>query len=146
FLPDGHLVEQTAYPSAAFASLVAEQACVVREQLFGGEMVVEIRGLGEISDPAPHGEVTDGAAEQFGPPGTRKDELHEQLQRRRLSGPIRAEEAEHFARFNLEGESIERAVGTLAPEADRVVFRQLLGGEYVHRHEPQRPHALWFIT
>src|SRR5204863_3841649 len=57
----------------------------------------------------------------------RKHELQQELERRRLAGAVRAEEAEHFAGANLDGETIERAMRAKTPEADCVVFGEVAG-------------------
>ena len=74
-------------------------------------------------------EIAERPAEDLGAAGGRKHQLHQQLQRRRLAGAVRAEEAEDLARLDLERQAVERAVRALAPEADRVVLRQLVGGK-----------------
>ena len=59
-------------------------------------------------------------------------QLHQQLQRGRLAGAVGPEKAEDLARLDVERQPIERAIRTLAPEADGVVLRQLVSGKGSH--------------
>ena len=71
-------------------------------------------------------EIAERPAEQLGAARRRKHELHQQLQRGGLAGAVRAEEAEDLARLDVERQAVERPIGTLAPEADRVVLGELV--------------------
>src|SRR5205085_2328559 len=64
-----------------------------------------------------------------GAAGGWKYQLHEQLERRRLSGAVRAEKAEDFALSDVERQPIERSIRALAPEPDCVVFGELERGD-----------------
>ena len=83
-----------------------------------------------------------GRLENLGPAGGRKHQTHQQLEGGGLAGAVRPEESEHFAGVDLQGQAIERPVGTLAPEAERVVFGEVERGKRAHAHEPRRaPHS-----
>ena len=86
-------------------------------------MIVEIRVLGKIADAPFDAQIADRAAEDLGAAVGWKHELYQQLERGRLAGAVRAEEAEHLAGPDLEREAVERPIGALAPESDRVVLR-----------------------
>ena len=96
------------------------------EQLLGGQVVVEVRVLGQVADAAPDGDVADRPAEDLGVAAGRKHQLHQQLQRGRLAGAVGAEEAEDLAGLDLERQAIERAVRARAPEADLVVLGEVV--------------------
>ena len=129
---DADLVEQPARARAALGGAIAEQPGEVLEQLLGRQVVVEVRILGQVADAALDGEIAERPAEQLRAARRREDELHQQLQRGGLAGAVGAEEAEDLARLDLERQAVERPVGPLAPEADRVVLGQLVGGQRVH--------------
>ena len=57
--------------------------------------------------------IADRPPENLGPARGRKDQLHQQLQRRRLAGAVRAEEAEDLARLDRRA-TAGRARGTAA--------------------------------
>ena len=88
------------------------------QQLFGGQVVVEIGILGQVADAPFDGEIAERAAQNLGVAGGRENQLHQQLQRGRFARAVGAEKAEDLARLDLEGQAIERAIGALAPEAD----------------------------
>src|SRR6185312_1185611 len=125
FGADADLVEQRRHPPPAFDGVQAEQAAEVRHELFGGEVVVEVRILRKIAETPLGGDVARGPAENAGGAGGRKNQLQQQLERRRFAGAVGAEETEDLAFFDLQGQMVERAFRPLAPEADRVVFREV---------------------
>src|SRR5581483_1207626 len=106
-----------------------EQAAEVAQELLGGEVVVEVRVLGEVADAPLHAEVAGGAAEDLRTAAGREHQLHQQLQRRGLAGAVGPEKAEDFAGGNRDRQAIEGAVRPLAPEPDRVILGQLLGAK-----------------
>ena len=112
--------------AAAIGGGVAEQLAKYVEQLLGGQVVVEVGVFGKVADALARRDVADGLAENLGAARRRENELHQQLQRRRLARAVRSEKAEHLARLDRERQPIERAVRPLPPEADRVVLRQLV--------------------
>src|SRR6185436_6295721 len=122
---DAEAIERLADALPAVGGGLAEQPPVVVEQLLGGEVVVEVRVLGKVADAAPDRDVAERAAEDLGLAAGRKHQLHEQLERRRLAGAVRAQEAEDVAGGDVDGQAIERAIGARAPEADQVVLAQL---------------------
>ncbi len=115
------------------AAGVAEECPEVLEQLFGRQVIVEVRVLRQVPDSALDLDVAHRPAEDLRAAGRRKDELHEQLQRRGLTRAVRTEEAEDLALADLEGQAVERPVGPRAPESDRVVLGKGLGPYCVHR-------------
>jgi hypothetical protein len=52
------------------------------------------------------------------------DLAHQELQRRHFSRTIRSQESEDLSFLNLEGEIVERPTSTIAPEAQRIIFRE----------------------
>ena len=122
-MPD--LVEQRRDPRAALGRGVAEERREVVEQFLGRQVVVEVRVLGKVADAPPTVEIADGPAEDLGAAGGREDQLHQQLERGGLARAVRAEKAEDLAGLDRERQAVERAVRALAPEADRVVLREL---------------------
>ena len=111
---------------APVGAAVAKQLAEVPEQFLGRQVVVERRVLRKVADALAHGEVADRTAENLGTSRGRINQLHQQLQRGRLAGAVRAEKAEHFAAVDLERQAIQRAVRAPPPEADRVVLGEFL--------------------
>ena len=61
------------------------------------------------------------------------DQLHQQLQRRRLAGAVRAEKAEHLALTERTNDTrVERQIRAWPPEPDLVVLGERLGANRVH--------------
>ena len=79
------------------------------------------------------GDVANRPAQDLGAARRRENQLHQQLERRRLAGAVGTEEAEDLARLDLERQAVEGAVGPRAPEADCVVFGELVDA-YGSRH------------
>ena len=82
---------------APFADRAAEDPREVDEQFLGRQVVVEVRVLGQEANPATDGDIADRLAQDLGVPRGGINQLHQQLQGGGLTGPVRAEEAEHFA-------------------------------------------------
>jgi hypothetical protein len=126
---DADLVEKPSGARPAFGVWVPEQLREIDEQFLGGEVIVEERIFRQVADVALRFHVADRPAENLAAARRGIDQLHQQLERRRLARAVRAEEADDFSRFDVEGEAIEGAVRPLAPEADGVVLGQLEGGQ-----------------
>ena len=122
-------IEQCAYARPAIGGGVSEELRKVMQQLFGGEVIVKIGVLGKVADPLPGLEISRRTAEDLGAAGGRKDELHQQLQRRGLAGAVGAQEAEDLPLLDVECEPVERAIRPAAPEADRIVLGELLDAD-----------------
>ena len=104
-------IEQARDPLPAVGGAVAEQLREVVEQLLGGQVVVVVGVLGEVADALARRDVADRLAQNLGAARCRKDQLHEQLQRRRLSGAVWPEKAEDLSGFDRERQA-DRAPGT----------------------------------
>ena len=91
--------------------------------LSGGQIVVEVGRFREVANAALYGEITERTAQNLGAPRRRVDQLHQQLQRRRLAGAVGAEEAEDFSLGDLEvdpAHGFVLAIGLAQPfDADR---------------------------
>ena len=124
---DADLVEQRVHAPAAVGCPNAEQAAVVREQLLGGEVVVEVGLFRQVSEAALGGQIARRTPEDAGFSRRGKHQLQQQLQRGGLAGAVRPEKAEHLAGAHLQREPIEHAPRPLAPETDGVVLGQLDG-------------------
>ena len=85
-----------------------------------------------VADGILYGAISAGSYQDFGPAAGRKHQLHQQLQRGRLSSAVGAQKAEHFTGLDAERQAIERPIRALSPEADRVVFCQLVCGKRGH--------------
>ena len=125
FAADADLIEQAARAPAAFRGVVAEERAEIHQQLLGGQVVVEVRVLRQIADPALDGQVAERPPQNFGAAAGREHELHEQLQRGRLARAVRTEKSEDLALADVERQAIERPIGTLPPEANAVVLGEL---------------------
>jgi len=117
---DAHAIERGGHAAAEVCQ--AEQPAVISEQLLGAQVVVEVRVLREVSDALPHGDVADGTSEDLGAPARRKDELHEQLERRGLAGAVGTEKPENVTADDVNRQAIQRAIRTRTPESDRIVL------------------------
>jgi hypothetical protein len=115
-------IEQRRDALSPVGAPVAKQFAEVAEEFLRRQVVVKGRVLGKVADPVPDGEIAHRTAENLGTSRGRINQLHQQLQRRRLSCPIGAEKAEHFAAVDLQREAIERAIRPAPPKADRVVL------------------------
>ena len=124
---DAHLVEQRADAAPAVGRADAEQAAEVGQQLFGREVIVEVRVLRQVTEAALRGEVARRTPEDARLAGRRKHQLQQQLQRRRLAGAVRTEKPEDLAGFHLQREAVEDAPRPLPPEANGVVLGELDG-------------------
>src|SRR5262249_6196348 len=89
---DPYLVEQTSGARAPLSAVVPEEAGEIRQQLFGGQVIVEVRVLRQVADAPLDVEVANRPAEDFRSPARRIDQLHQQLERCRLAGAVRTEE------------------------------------------------------
>ena len=110
------------------------------QQLFRRQVVVEIRVLGQKADAPAHVEAADRPAQDLRSAGGREDQLHQQLERRRLARAVGAEKPEDLAALDRQREPIERPIRAGSPEADRVVLRKLVdvdgGGHTENAREP----------
>ena len=115
---DTHAIKKRRHPLPAVDARKAEKPREIREELFGREVVVEVRVLGKVADALPRRDVANRPAQDLGTARRRENQLHQQLERRRLTGAVGTEEAEDLARLDLERQAVEGAVGPFAPEAD----------------------------
>src|SRR5262249_39695774 len=88
----------------------SEQPGVEIEKLSPREIVVEIRILGQETDPLPHFDLRDVLAEEPDAPLVRKGEPQRQLDGRGLAGAIRADEAEDLPFPNRQAETAQDPV------------------------------------
>src|SRR5262245_14696790 len=107
---DAYLVQELRHASLPRRASITKQTRKVSEQLLGGEIVVEVRILGQVADAPPDLDVADRAPQNLGPTGCRVNQLHQQLERGGLAGAVWSEEAKDFSLVNVEGQSIERDV------------------------------------
>jgi hypothetical protein len=144
FPADPDFVEQAAGAGAPFGRAAdAEEARVIDQQFFGGEVVVEVGILRQVADAALDRQIAERPAEDLGAAPGREHQLHQQLQRRRLAGAVGSEETEHLAGFHVQRQPIERAIRTLAPETYAVVLRQVVCGKGAHVISNWRAAARW---
>ncbi len=129
---DADVVQQTVDAGLPVGGAISEECGEIGQQFFGRQVIVEIGVLGQVADATLHAHVAGGPAEELGPTRRRIHELHEQFQRGGLAGAVRSEESEDLPRFNGESQPIERAVWPFAPEANGIIFRQLVGGQGRH--------------
>ncbi len=90
------------------------------QHLAGGQPRLVAEQLGQVADATPRRAVAERPAEDRPVALGRPREAEQQLDRRRLAGAVRAEQAEHLAAVDAQVEGIEgdrRAVG-LAEAAD----------------------------
>ena len=109
-------------PPGELRAAHAAQGAAKGEKLVERKMRMEIGRLGKKADARhppriPHGMVENRHASRIGP-----DEAENHLDRRRLSGPVRAEEAEDLPLPRMEGDAVEH----LAPPERHVAPEPLL--------------------
>src|SRR6202042_2468563 len=94
------------------------------EKFAPGQIIVEIRLLGQKSDFAVHGDIFNRTAANTRGPCGRKDQAHQELERSSFSRAVGAEESEDFALFDLKRQVIERPAQAFTPETGRIVLGQ----------------------
>src|SRR5262249_41245818 len=129
---DADFVEQPLGARTAFAGAVPEEPGEIAQQLFSGQVVVEVRILREVANPALYRKVARRFSKELSASRGRIDELHQQLQRGGFAGAVRTEKSEHFAALDLERQAVQGAIRPRTPEANRVVFREFVGGQGGH--------------
>ncbi len=93
-----------------------EQPAVEVERLLGVEELVQVRLFGQIADPLVLRHVRRGLAENQRVALGRKQKPEQQLDRRRLARPVRAQQTENLAPMDLEVKRLERQNLRPAPE------------------------------
>src|ERR1051325_7432 len=86
------------------------------ERLARVEVAVKIGFLRQIADARLGGHVTRRMAEHFDVPPGRMQQSEQQLHRGGFAGAVRAQQPEHFAAPDLEGNIVHRARLGTAPE------------------------------
>ena len=78
------------------------------QHLAGVEPGLIAEELGQVADPCPRHAIAEGGAEH--PPGSRgrPGETEQELDRRRLAGSVRSEEADQLATTDAQVEPVER--------------------------------------
>src|ERR1043166_841192 len=76
--------------------------------------------------------MPDGGSQNAGRAARRKNQPHEQLQRGRFAGAVRAQKTKNLMRLDSERQPIKRAHLTLAPETNFVVLGQVVDFNYRH--------------
>ena len=92
------------------------------QQLFRRQVVVEIRMLGEVTDTLVHGRVIQFLAQDSRRAGSRKNQAEKDFERGGLPRPIRAQQAEDFARLHLEVQGIQSPFNPRLPETPRDIL------------------------
>ena len=121
---DPDAVQQSRGPPTGIRRSESEQAPVVDQEFLGREVLAERGRLGQEPDAAPHGDVAGRTAQDLRAARGGKEQLHEQLQGRRLTGAVRTEIAEDLARCDVERDALQRRDRPPAPEADVEVLGQ----------------------
>ena len=117
-LVEVHAAQEIGGAGPAGRRPVAEQLGAVLQQLARGEVVVEVRLLGQVAEACVHGHVGDVVAEDAGAAAGRGHEPHQDLDRRGLAGAVAA--------------ASERAHATEVQESRRVVLGE--PGDLDHAH------------
>jgi hypothetical protein len=130
---DAYLVQQLRHASLPRRATITKQAGEILEQFLGGEIVVKVWILGQVADAAPDLDVANRAPQNLGPTGCRVDQLHQQLERSRLAGAVRSQEAKDFPSMDFERQCIERDIRAGTPEADAIVLGQGFRANRVHQ-------------
>src|ERR1043165_3867346 len=120
-----HAREKLSRSTVALLSVVAVKLRAIVQKLARSQVIVEVRIFGKVADARVHLHVVDVSPEDARAPRGWIDETHQELQRSRFPGAVRAEKAEYLAALNLQRQAIERAHLTLAPEAHFVIFGQI---------------------
>ena len=130
---DPDFVEQPARARPAVGGAVAEQPGEVLEQLLGRQVVVEVRVLGQVADAVPDRRDR-RAAGRAAPrwPEVGNTSCISSFSVVVLPAPLGPRKPKTSPGCDVERQAVERAVGSLLPEADRVVLGQIGGGQRVH--------------
>src|SRR5271163_1013424 len=96
------------------ASLAVGQGQIVKlgeivEHFRGGQIVVEIRLLGQIADVAMHFDVRGGLAEQTRVAAGGENQIHQKFYGGGFARSVGAKEAEDFAGLHLHGQPLQRS-------------------------------------
>ena len=97
---------------------------VVLQQFAGGQVVVEVRLLGQKSDLRLHARIVDFHPQNAGRASGGEDQPHQHLERGGLAGAVRSEEAENLAFLDRQVQRAQGMLRPLAPEAHGVGFFQ----------------------
>ena len=124
--PNAHAIEERGDALAPVGAVVPKELAEITEQLFRRQVIVEGGILRKIANALARREVADRTSEDLSAPRCRENQLHEQLERGGLAGSVGPEEPEHFPRFDVERQPIERPIRPPPPEADRVILGELL--------------------
>ncbi len=117
-------LEKARHALAPVGFAEAEETRGIIEQLARGQVIVEVRLLGEKADLAVHLDVVNRAAANPRRAAGRENQSHQELERGRLPRAVWPEKSEDLALAHLKRQRIERPTGALAPEADGVVLGQ----------------------
>ena len=117
----------------------AAQSGEVPQQLFGRQVVVEERLLGQESEPCAGAQIAGRLPQDLGTARRRLQQMQQQLQRGGLAGAVRAEQAEDPAARHVKGEIVERAPWPRAPEPGGEIFRETFSpDDWIHHTRVQR--------
>jgi hypothetical protein len=86
------------------------------QEFKGGEIIIEIRVLGQVSDAAVHGNIRYLMAQYARTAVGREDQSHQQLQRRRLAGAVGPEKTKYLTLINGQRKFIQGAHFSFTPE------------------------------
>src|SRR4029079_2668888 len=89
-------------PGAQQQAMQSVEPAMESQQLGRGQHLVKAEVLGEKSNPRAHRAIAQRRAEYVPRPRGRRDEREQHLDRRRLAGAVRSEEAEDLALAYLE--------------------------------------------
>ena len=117
-----HVVQHARHARGHLGPAQAKQPREVGQQLLRREVIVKVRVLGQEADAVFDGGVADRSAEDAGRARRGVEQLHQQLQRRALAGPVRTKETEDLPLLHRERQAIKSSIRTRAPEAGEEVF------------------------
>src|SRR5205807_1129057 len=111
--------------SCALPAILSEKLGAVIQKFARGQVVVEVRIFRQVTDARMHRDVADVAPGDARGARGRINQTHQKLQRRRLAGAVRAEEAEDLAALNRQRQCIERAHAAFAEKTSLVIPGQV---------------------
>ena len=109
-------LEQLRRAAVARAAVEAEELAVVVERLGRVEEAIEVGLLGQVADLALDGDIARIAPEDDEPAARLVQEAEDHLDRRRLAGTVRPEEAEDLMAIDVEIDAIHGLRGGAEPE------------------------------
>src|SRR5207247_3558037 len=124
--------------ASALGSGQPEKLSRVIQELFPGQVIVEVRIFRNVADARAQRNIARVAPQDPGRPRGRENQPEKDFERCALAGAVGPQQTEDFGPFDAQVEPVEGALGPATPEPQTIVFGEPYGLNGEHNRKSCR--------